>query len=102
MLDLVRLYLQAGDGGDGRVAFFRNRHVLKGGPIGGNGGNGGNIMIKVSEKLNTLQHFSGQKQFIADNGQRGGKRREIGRSGADIELLVPPGTVVWLYAENKV
>ncbi|MBQ6437916.1 50S ribosome-binding GTPase [bacterium] len=102
MLDLVRLYLQAGDGGHGRVAFFRNRHVLKGGPMGGNGGNGGNIVLKCSKQVNTLQHFSGRKQYIAGDGERGGKRREFGSQGESVELVVPPGTVVWLYDENQI
>lgn len=102
MLDLVRLYLKAGDGGPGRVAFYRNRHVLKGGPVGGDGGAGGDVIIRVDDKLNTLQHFSGKKKFIAGDGQRGGKARQMGKKGDSIELTVPPGTLVWLYQENQV
>ena len=102
MLDLVRLYLKAGDGGNGRVAFYRNRHVLKGGPVGGDGGDGGDIIIRVDPNLNTLQHFSGKKKFIAADGERGGKARQMGKRGESIELLVPSGTLVWLYQENHI
>ncbi len=102
MLDLVRLYLKAGDGGNGRVAFWRNRHVLKGGPVGGDGGDGGDIIIQLDTRLNTLQHFSGKKKFVAGDGERGGKARQAGRRGESVTISVPAGTQVWLYAENKV
>ena len=102
MLDLVRLFLKAGDGGHGRVAFFRNRRVLKGGPVGGDGGDGGDVIIELDDKLNTLQHFSGKKKFIAGDGQRGGKARQIGKNGQDVIIKVPSGTVIWLYSENQV
>ena len=102
MLDLVRLYIKAGDGGNGRVSFFRNRQVLKGGPDGGNGGDGGSVFVEVDEKLNTLQHFSGLKKFVAENGVLGGKANQIGKKGESITLKVPKGTVVWLIDENKV
>ncbi|MDO5561700.1 MAG: 50S ribosome-binding GTPase [bacterium] len=101
MLDLVRLYLKAGDGGNGRVSFFRNRRVLKGGPDGGNGGDGGDIWLEVDDKLNTLQHFSGVKRFTADSGVLGGRANQIGKKGENITLKVPTGTVVWLIDENK-
>ena len=101
MLDLVRLYLKAGDGGDGRVSFFRNRRVLKGGPDGGDGGDGGSIFIEVDDNLNTLQQFSGIKRFIADSGMPGGRAKQIGKKGENITLKVPTGTVVWLVDENK-
>ena len=102
MLDLVRLYIKAGDGGNGRVSFFRNRQVLKGGPNGGNGGDGGSIFVEVDDKLNTLQHFSGLKKFIAENGVLGGRANQIGKKGENVTLKVPRGTVVWLINENKV
>lgn len=101
MLDLVRLYLKAGDGGNGRVSFFRNRRVLKGGPDGGNGGDGGDIWLEVDDKLNTLQHFSGIKRFTANSGVLGGRANQIGKKGESITLKVPTGTVVWLVDENE-
>ncbi|MBQ6449821.1 50S ribosome-binding GTPase [bacterium] len=102
MLDLVRLFLKAGDGGHGRVAFYRNRRVLKGGPVGGDGGDGGDIIIELDTRLNTLQHFSGKKKFIAGDGLRGGKARQVGKNGQDVVITVPSGTVIWLYQENNV
>ncbi len=101
MLDLVRIYLKAGDGGNGKVAFFRNRSVLKGGPEGGNGGDGGNIVIEADDKLNTLQHFSGVKKILAGDGQMGGRAKQIGRKGQEEIIKVPLGTVVCLYSENQ-
>lgn len=100
MIDVVKLYLKAGDGGNGRVSFFRNRRVLKGGPDGGNGGNGGDITVEVDDKLNTLQHFSGKKRFVATDGYFGGQANKIGKNGENIALKVPKGTVVWLIEEN--
>lgn len=102
MIDLVKLYLQAGKGGDGKVSFFRNRLILKGGPDGGDGGNGGNIVVRAVANCNTLQHFSGKKQFIAGDGMMGTKARKKGEDGDDVQLLVPVGTLVWLLAENQV
>lgn len=101
MLDLVFLRLKAGDGGDGRVSFFRNRQILKGGPDGGDGGDGGNIVLRGDKTINTLQHFSGEKAFIAADGQAGGQQRKIGKKAQDVVLPVPLGTVVWLLAENQ-
>ncbi|MDR0462940.1 MAG: GTPase ObgE [Pseudomonadales bacterium] len=101
MLDLVFLRLQAGDGGNGRVNFLRNRHILKGGPDGGDGGSGGNIIIRGDKTINTLQHFSGEKEFRADDGQNGGPQRKIGKKSPDIVLKLPLGTTVWLLDENE-
>ncbi len=100
MIDLVKLFLKAGDGGDGRVSFFRSGKILKGGPNGGRGGDGGNITIEVDENLNTLQHFSGKKIFLAQDGGFGGKFDKTGTNGADINLKVPRGTLIWLIEEN--
>ena len=102
MIDLAKLYLQAGSGGNGKVSFFRNRRVLKGGPDGGNGGRGGHIILQVDGNLNTLQHFAGKKEFIATDGMVGGKARKNGVDGTDVILRVPAGTLVWLLAENKI
>lgn len=102
MLDLVRLYVKAGDGGDGKVAFFRNRQVLKGGPEGGDGGDGGDVILEADEKLNTLQHLSGVKSIVARDGEMGGRGNRTGNKGDKVIVKVPLGTVVWLYDENQV
>ncbi len=101
MLDLVKLHIQAGDGGFGRVSFRREKFVPKGGPDGGDGGDGGNIYIEGSKHVNTLQHFSGVKEYISESGEPGGKQKQIGHKGEDITLKVPIGTVIWLLAENR-
>src|SRR5476649_2663135 len=101
MFDLVKLSVKAGDGGNGRVSFLRQKFMPKGGPDGGDGGNGGNVYLRASKRMNTLQHFSGVKEFHAQIGSSGGADKMIGKKGEDLILEVPVGTVVWLLAENK-
>ncbi len=101
MFDLVKLKVRGGDGGNGRVSFLRQKFMPKGGPDGGNGGNGGNVYLRATKGMNTLQHFSGVKEFHAEPGQAGGADKMIGKKGEDLILEVPVGTVVWLLAENK-
>src|SRR5258708_12092080 len=100
MFDLVKLNLYAGDGGNGKVSFRREKFIPKGGPDGGNAGDGGSIYIVGDQHLNTLQHFSGMKEFRAQRGEDGGKQKKIGHKGDDVILKVPVGTVIWLLAEN--
>ncbi len=102
MFDLVQLRLIAGNGGNGRVSFRREKYIPKGGPDGGNGGNGGNIYLKASKAVNTLQHFAGVKEYAAQSGQAGGQNNREGEGGEDLLLEVPVGTQVWLVAENKI
>jgi Obg family GTPase CgtA len=100
MFDLVQLQLSAGNGGNGRVSFRREKYISKGGPDGGNGGNGGNIYLKATRKVNTLQHFAGVKEYSAKSGEAGGKQNMEGHGGEDLVLEVPIGTRIWLTAEN--
>lgn len=102
MFDLVHLRLLAGNGGNGRVSFRREKYVPKGGPDGGNGGQGGSIYLRANKSLNSLQHFAGVKEYVAQSGQAGGAKNQIGRDGEDIYLDVPVGTRVWLVGENRV
>lgn len=102
MFDLVQLRLFAGDGGNGRVSFRREKFIAKGGPDGGNGGHGGNIYLRASRGLNSLQHYAGVKEFIAKSGEAGGQKNQIGGHGEDLHLEVPVGTRVWLLADNRV
>lgn len=94
-VDLVQIYVQAGDGGDGRVSFRREKYIPKGGPDGGHGGDGGDVQMVARTKLNTLYDFSHKRQFIADPGQSGGKAQSTGKSGQDLLMEVPAGTVVY-------
>lgn len=102
MIDLVKLYLQAGDGGHGRVAFRREKYVPKGGPSGGNAGDGGHIIIRGVKNKSSLLHLSGVKEYLAGGGQAGGKQKRKGFRGKDVVIEVPVGTRVWLLAENQI
>lgn len=94
MLDEVKIYVRSGDGGDGIVAFLREKFMPRGGPAGGDGGRGGDVILKVNPKLNTLSPFQRGVHFKADNGKRGGAKNMSGASGESVEVQVPPGTVV--------
>lgn len=94
MLDEVKIYVRSGDGGDGIVAFLREKFMPRGGPAGGDGGRGGDVIIKVNKRLNTLSPFQKGIHFKAQNGARGGAKNMSGVSGRDVEIEVPPGTVV--------
>lgn len=102
MIDLVKLTLAAGDGGDGKVSFRREKFVTKGGPDGGDGGDGGSIIIRSKAGMTTLRDYAGLKRIEATKGQNGGRRKMFGEKGADKVIEVPVGTVVYLLAENKV
>jgi GTP-binding protein len=102
MIDLVKLLLKAGAGGPGKVAFRREKYVPKGGPDGGQGGNGGDIILRATNRLNTLQHLAGITQIEAKQGVAGGKKNKTGVSAEDTVIEVPFGTTVWLLAENRI
>ncbi|GBD18208.1 GTPase Obg [bacterium HR27] len=92
--DQAKIYVKAGNGGDGAVSFHREKYVPRGGPDGGDGGRGGNVYLRVDPSLNTLLPFSYHQHFRAENGQPGQGNRKSGRDGADLYIDVPPGTVV--------
>lgn len=93
-VDEVRIKVKAGDGGNGAVAFRREKYVDKGGPSGGDGGNGGSIIFKATEQLTTLLDFRYQQQYRARNGQHGMGSDMNGAGSADMILETPVGTVV--------
>jgi len=93
-LDSVRIFVKAGDGGNGVAHFHREKFIPAGGPDGGDGGKGGDVILKATNSVHTLSSFRFKRRFFAQNGQPGGKNNCSGRSGRDTILLVPTGTVV--------
>jgi GTP-binding protein len=94
LYDRARIHVESGKGGNGCVSFRREKYVPFGGPDGGEGGRGGHVYIVVDRHLNTLINFKHQQHFRAENGRPGEGGRRHGRNGADLDVLVPPGTVV--------
>jgi GTP-binding protein len=92
--DEAKIYVRSGSGGNGLVHFRREKYVPRGGPSGGDGGKGGDVVLVVKPTLNTLIHFNHQTHHQAENGAPGGSSDKTGRSGADLLVDVPPGTVV--------
>lgn len=94
MIDYARISLKAGDGGNGAVAWRREKYEPTGGPAGGDGGNGGSIIIKATRNLSTLEEFRFKKNFKAENGEQGGKSKKFGKKGEDLIIKVPVGTLI--------
>ena len=94
-VDVAKIYLRAGRGGDGAVAFHREKYVANGGPDGGDGGNGGNVVLEVNDHMSTLVEFRYKKKYVAQNGEPGGGKKCSGKAGQDIIIRVPRGTLVY-------
>ncbi len=93
-IDNIKIYVKAGDGGNGAVSFHREKYVSAGGPDGGDGGRGGNIIFRIDEGANTLLAFRYKRKFIAENGANGMAGKMHGKSGADVVITVPQGTLI--------
>ncbi len=102
MIDSAHIEVRAGDGGHGLISFRREKYVPRGGPDGGDGGRGGNVVLVVDRAVNGLGQFRYKKQHRADHGGNGAAAKKHGRNGADLELRVPPGTVVRDSATGEV
>ena len=92
--DETYIDIASGNGGNGCVSFRREKFVEKGGPDGGDGGKGGDLVFVVKNNLRTLAHLKIIRTFRAENGRNGSGARCYGRAGADMEVPVPPGTVI--------
>ncbi len=93
-VDYVKIFVKGGDGGDGAVAFLREKYNPKGGPAGGDGGDGGNVILVATSKKHTLIDFKYKRHFSAGNGEHGKGQNKHGKNGEDIIIYVPVGTVV--------
>jgi GTP-binding protein len=91
--DEAKIYVKAGDGGDGVIAFRREKYVPRGGPAGGHGGKGGDVILEADPHLNTLIHFKKRSHFKAERGEHGGGKNMAGAMGQDTLIPVPLGTV---------
>lgn len=93
-VDQARIYVKGGDGGDGMVAYRREKYVPLGGPAGGDGGHGGDVVFVVDEGLRTLMDFKYQRNFKAQKGENGRIKNQHGKAAAHLRVKVPPGTIV--------
>lgn len=94
-IDKARIIVQSGAGGDGMVAFRREKYVPRGGPSGGDGGTGGSVIVRADREINTLIDFRRHRKFAAKNGENGGAKDMYGKSAEDVIIKVPLGTMVY-------
>ena len=94
-VDQAEIFVRSGKGGDGVVSFRREKYVPKGGPDGGDGGDGGSVYLVATAGVDTLLDFSGRHHWNAQNGQPGRSKQRFGANGDDLEIRVPPGTLVY-------
>ena len=102
VIDYVKISVKAGDGGNGAVSFRREKYVAAGGPDGGDGGKGGDVYFKVDSNTSTLLDFKYKKKFKAEDGKRGEGARKAGKSGQNLYISVPKGTIIKDIDKNVV
>ena len=93
-VDIAKIRIKAGRGGDGHIGFHREKYVAAGGPDGGDGGKGGNIVFVVDNHMATLLDFRYKRKYVAADGEKGGTKRCFGKDGADLVIKVPRGTLI--------
>ena len=93
-VDRVKIWIKSGKGGDGAVTFRREPYVPEGGPDGGDGGRGGNVIFVADRNLHTLMDFKYKRKYEAEAGQNGMRRKRYGKSGEDLIIRVPMGTMI--------
>ncbi len=101
-IDKVKIYVAAGKGGDGAVAFHREKYVAAGGPDGGDGGNGGSVVVRINDNLSTLLDFRYKRKYTAQSGVDGSGCRCKGKRGDDLIIQVPRGTVIRDAKTNRI
>lgn len=95
LVDIAKIKIQAGKGGDGKVSFRREKYIPKGGPDGGDGGNGGNVYLNISPNMLTLMDFRSKHVYKAEDGFPGGQKKMSGKAGNDLIISVPNGTLIY-------
>jgi GTP-binding protein len=100
MVDIAKIKIKAGNGGDGKVSFYTARGITKGGPDGGDGGNGGSVYFVADTNLNTLIDFRSKEIYQAERGEGGGKKKMTGASGEELFIKIPVGTLVYEIEES--
>lgn len=93
-IDIAKIKIASGKGGDGKVSFHREKYVASGGPDGGDGGRGGSVVFQVDDNLSTLLDFRYKKKYVAANGENGMGKRMKGKDGANLVIRVPRGTII--------
>ena len=101
-VDRVKIHIKGGNGGNGMVSFYRAKYITHGGPDGGDGGRGGDVIFVGDSSMNTLMDFRYKRSFKAENGQDGGKLNCFGKSGNDVVIKVPVGTVIREANSNQI
>ena len=100
--DFAKIFIKAGDGGNGAVTFHREKYVAAGGPDGGDGGRGGNVVFVADKNISTLMDFRYKRKYLAENGAGGRDAKRNGKNGADLEIRVPVGTLIREAESNLV
>jgi GTP-binding protein len=93
-IDMAKIFIKSGDGGNGAVSFRREKYAPKGGPDGGDAGKGGDIIFVVDSNMRTLLDFRYKRQHKAERGQDGGISNCFGKDGEDLIIKIPPGTII--------
>lgn len=101
-IDVAKIFVKSGDGGDGAISFRREKYVPLGGPDGGDGGDGGSVILVADRNLTTLLDFTYRRKYVAEKGQNGSGSKSSGKKGEDLYIKVPMGTVVRDTKTNKI
>ncbi|MCE5222151.1 MAG: GTPase ObgE [Clostridium sp.] len=101
-IDIAKVFVKSGDGGNGAITFRREKYVPLGGPDGGDGGKGGSIIFQVDTSITTLLDFKYKKRFVAEEGEKGGGSKCYGKDGKDLFIKVPMGTIIREAETNKI
>ena len=93
-VDIAKIFIKAGDGGNGKVSFRREKYVPDGGPDGGDGGRGGNVVVMVDDGMRTLMDFRYKRKYVCEPGEDGGRKKMTGKDAEDLVIKVPQGTII--------